>query len=97
MPHHSPPHAAYTGAVASREFWNTVHEDDKPRWFRRVVRREPTRRRSGPLAWRPAELWAALRAHLGLGRDALEGPIDSAEALARFLDERASFLAQTSL
>jgi hypothetical protein len=74
-----------------------VHEDDKPRWFRRVVRREPTRRRSGPLAWRPAELWAALRAHLGLGRDALEGPIDSAEALARFLDERASFLAQTSL
>ncbi|MCE3284251.1 MAG: esterase, partial [Steroidobacteraceae bacterium] len=30
-------------------------------------------------------------------REALEGPIDSTAALARFLDERASFLAQTSL
>jgi hypothetical protein len=44
-----------------------------------------------------ARLWASLRAHLGLRRDALEGPIDSAEALQRFLGERASFVAQTSL
>jgi len=74
-----------------------VHENDKPRWFRRVVRREPSRRGAGSLSWRPAELWAALRAHLGLRREALEGPIDSSDALQRFLDERASFLAQTSL
>ena len=38
-----------------------------------------------------------LRSYLGLQREALEGPIDSAESLGRFLDERASFLAQTSL
>jgi hypothetical protein len=97
MPHHSPPRAPYTGVVASREGWKTVHEDDKPRWFRRVVRREPPRRGSGSLSWRPTELWAAVRSHLGLQRDALERPIDSAAALTRFLDERASFIAQTSL
>ena len=74
-----------------------MHRDDKPRWFRRVGRREPPQRGSGSPPWRPAELWAALRSHLGLQRDALAGPIDSAEALGRFLDERASFLAQTSL
>ena len=74
-----------------------MHQDDKPRWFRRVVRRDPPRRGPGPLPWRPAQLWAAVRSHLGLRREALEGPIDSAEALGRFIDERASFLAQTSL
>lgn len=46
---------------------------------------------------RIAQLWASVRAHLGLRREALEGPIDSAEALGRFLAERASFIAQTSL
>lgn len=74
-----------------------MQQDDKSRWFRRVVRRDPPGREPGPLPWRPAQLWAALRSHLGLRREALEGPIDSAEALGRFLDERASFLAQTSL
>jgi hypothetical protein len=34
---------------------------------------------------------------MGLGRDAQPEPIDSAESLARFLDKRASFVAQTSL
>jgi hypothetical protein len=38
-----------------------------------------------------------LRSYVGLRREALEGPIDSGAALARFLEERASFLAQTSL
>ncbi|HET7202255.1 MAG TPA: hypothetical protein VFI92_02695 [Steroidobacteraceae bacterium] len=42
-------------------------------------------------------LWATLRSHLGLGRRALAGAIDTPETLARFLDERASFVAQTSL
>ena len=75
-----------------------MSDDDKPRWFRRVVRREPPQRASVPAtSWRPGELWAMLRSYLGLQREALEGPIDSAESLGRFLDERASFLAQTSL
>jgi hypothetical protein len=75
-----------------------VSEDDKPRWFRRVVRREPGQPSSAPGSpWRPADLWATLRSYIGLRREALEGPIDSTAALARFLDERASFLAQTSL
>jgi hypothetical protein len=76
---------------------STVPQDDKPRWFRRVVRREPPRRGTVTLPWSAADLWSALRTHLGLKREALEGPIDSSEALGRFLDERASFLAQTSL
>ena len=42
-------------------------------------------------------LWATLRAHLGLGREAHAGRVDSPETLARFVDERASFVAQTSL
>lgn len=42
-------------------------------------------------------LWATLRAHLGLGRAEFAGPIDAPARLARFLDERASFVAQTSL
>ena len=71
---------------------------DKPR-FRRVVRRE----RSGDhtaVSWsslRPSELWSTVRAYIGLGREAPAEPIDTPEALARFLDQRASFVAQTSL
>jgi len=48
-------------------------------------------------ALRPAELWTTLRSYLGMGREAAPEPIDSPEALARFLDKRASFVAQTSL
>lgn len=74
-------------------------ENDPPRWFRRVVRRVAARPDVTPRASeaRPAGFWSTLRAYVGLQREALEGPIDSAEALARFLGERASFLAQTSL
>lgn len=42
-------------------------------------------------------LWTTLRSHLGLGRRQFAGRIDSPESLARFLDERGSFVAQTSL
>lgn len=38
-----------------------------------------------------------IRSYLGLGREALPQPLDTPEALARFIDERASFIAQTSL
>jgi hypothetical protein len=46
---------------------------------------------------RPAELWATVRSYIGLGREATAESIDTPEALARFLDKRASFVAQTSL
>lgn len=42
-------------------------------------------------------LWATVRQYIGLGRGAAADPIDTPEALARFLDQRASFVAQTSL
>jgi hypothetical protein len=67
--------------------------------FRRVVRRPGSDDRTG-LAWsslRPAELWSTLRSYVGLGREAAQEPIDTPEALALFLDKRASFVAQTSL
>jgi hypothetical protein len=71
---------------------------DKPN-FRRVVRRttsaEPSRMLWSSL--RPAEIWATFKSYVGLGREALPERIDSPEALARFLDKRASFVAQTSL
>jgi len=65
----------------------------------RIVRRQRSGEGSG-LSWsalRPAELWTTLRSYLGLGREAAPEPIDTPEALARFLDKRASFVAQTSL
>jgi hypothetical protein len=71
---------------------------DKPR-TRRVVRRERSDE-SARVSWadlRPAELWATVRSYLGLGREATPETIDTPEALARFLDKRASFVAQTSL
>lgn len=71
---------------------------EKPRGPR-IVRRKPSadRRSWSWAALRPAELWDTLRAHLGLGRAAPPEPIRSPEALGRFLDTRASFIAQTSL
>lgn len=42
-------------------------------------------------------IWATIKSYLGLGRPIRQQPIDSIEALSRFLDERASFVAQTSL
>jgi hypothetical protein len=77
---------------------NSMSESDKPR-FRRVVRRPvPT----APSGWswsslRPAEIWAIFKTYVGLGRVAKAELIDSPEALARFLEQRASFVAQTSL
>jgi hypothetical protein len=65
---------------------------------RRVVRRPQSERR--PFTWsslRPAEIWETFRSYFGLGRAAPPEPIDTPEALARFLDTRASFIAQTSL
>jgi hypothetical protein len=75
-----------------------VSESDKP-GFRRVVPRPRKNERGAKswTAWGPAEIWATIRAHLGLGREALPEPIDSPDALARFIDKRASFIAQTSL
>jgi 2'-5' RNA ligase len=67
--------------------------------FRRVVRRPRSAEDTAP-SWsplRPAELWATLRSYFGLGREAAQEPIDTPEALSRFLDKRASFVAQTSL
>jgi hypothetical protein len=64
----------------------------------RVVRRKPQERPSW--SWsslNPAEIWNTLRTYFGLGRAARPEPIDSPEALGRFLNTRASFIAQTSL
>jgi hypothetical protein len=65
----------------------------------RIVRREPPQPGT---AWswsllHPATLWATVRPYLGLGREHVPEPISSPESLARFLDSRASFVAQTSL
>lgn len=75
-----------------------MSESDKPR-FRRVVRRAPSSSR-GRLSWadfRPSELLGTLRAYFGLGRAAPPEPIVDPDTLARFIDARASFIAQTSL
>lgn len=71
---------------------------DKPS-FRRVVRRQTSADAYGS-SWsdlRPARLWATIRSYIGLGGEAAPEPVDTPEALARFLDTRASFVAQTSL
>jgi hypothetical protein len=49
------------------------------------------------LSLRPAELLDTFRSYLGLGRASKLGPIDTPEALAHFIETRASFIAQTSL
>lgn len=71
-----------------------MSEFDKPR-FRRVVPREASR--SNIASMRPAEIWTMLKTYFGFGRKIKQEPIDSPAALARFIDERASFVAQTSL
>lgn len=71
-----------------------MSESDKPR-FRRVVRRDAARTKTELMG--PKELWTTIKAYFGLGRRVRQQPIDSAEALTGFLDERASFVAQTSL
>ena len=67
--------------------------------FRRVVQRQASgdETRSPWSDLRPAELWATIRSYVGLGREASPEPVDTPAALARFLDTRASFVAQTSL
>lgn len=75
-----------------------MSESDKPR-FRRVVRRAPSGSR-GRLSWadfKPSELLGTLRAYFGLGRAAPPEPIVDSAGLARFIDSRSSFIAQTSL
>jgi len=62
----------------------------------RIVRRTTA---PEPFSWallRPATLWDMLRAYFGFSRRE-QPPIDSQAALVQFLDERASFVAQTSL
>lgn len=64
----------------------------------RIVPRQPSKRQR--FSWRsirPAELLDTFRSYFGLGRAARLGPIDTPEALAHFLETRASFIAQTSL
>jgi len=66
---------------------------------RRIVRRPRSADGAG-LSWsdlRPAAIWATVRSYVGLGREAALEPIDTPEALGRFLDKRASFVAQTAL
>jgi hypothetical protein len=75
-----------------------MSDSDKPR-HPRVVRR-PRSAERGRWSWstlRPTELWRTIRPYFGLGRTAPPEPITTPEALARFLDTRASFIAQTSL
>jgi hypothetical protein len=72
-----------------------MSDPDKPR-HRRIVRRQP----SAPgerLSFRPGEIWRTFKAYFGLGRASKAEPIDNPEALARFLETRASFISQTSL
>jgi hypothetical protein len=64
---------------------------------RRVVPRTPSKRSFSWRDLRPAELLETFRTYFGLGRAAKLGPIGTPEALAEFLDTRASFIAQTSL
>lgn len=69
------------------------------RRFRRIVRRQPETA-APPAAWpglRPSGLWATLRTYLGLAREVPSEPIAAPGALARFVETRASFVAQTSL
>lgn len=49
------------------------------------------------LLLRPAVVWTALREYLGIGRRRRPEPVRDLESLQRFLDTRASFVAQTSL
>ena len=71
-----------------------MSEIDKPR-FRRVVRREKPSSDAAPVS--ASEIWTSIKTYFGFGRKLKQSPIDSPDALARLIDERASFVAQTSL
>lgn len=65
---------------------------------RRIVRRQQNSGARFSLdALRPRELFSMLRSYFGLGDAARMGPIDTPEALAHFIESRASYMAQTSL
>ena len=49
------------------------------------------------LVARPGELWATFREYVGVGRRRRLEPVTDSDSLARFLQTRASFVAQTSL
>lgn len=53
-------------------------------------------RRFGELG-KPAALWGLVREYIGLGRRRRKEPVDSPIRLRKFLETRASFVAQTSL
>jgi hypothetical protein len=73
-----------------------MSEFDKNR-SRRIVRRLPSKDRE-KWSWPdPAQLWSMLKSYFGAGRAAPPEPLATPDALARFLDTRASFVAQTSL
>ncbi len=71
---------------------------DKPRGPR-IVRRSPPGEgsRFSLSVLLPSRLLQTLRSYFGLGRAAPPEPIASPAALVRFIDTRASFIAQTSL
>lgn len=73
-----------------------MSEFDKPAAWRIVPRMRPSEDAPKEPERRPGEIWTAIRTLLGFGRKP-DAPIDSQAALSRFLDERASFVAQTSL
>jgi hypothetical protein len=65
----------------------------------RIIHRAQTTSGDG-LSWsllNPLALWSTIRPYLGLGGGAAAEPIGTRDALARFIDSRASFVAQTSL
>lgn len=73
--------------------------EPNPSRFRRVVRRTSPPERA-PLSWSaltPARLWDTFKVYFGLSQTHAAQRIDTPDALARFLDTRASFVAQTSL
>jgi len=64
----------------------------------RIVRRQSASAPRFSLAsLHPGELLPMLRSYFGLGGASRLGPIDSPEALADFIETRASYMAQTSL
>jgi hypothetical protein len=70
----------------------------KPAGQRIVPRHVPERRE--PFAWsalRPDRLWRTVKHYLGFTRPSRAEPIRDRAALARFIDTRASHVAQTSL
>jgi hypothetical protein len=75
--------------------------DSRKSQSRRVVRRhQPAdggRGQPSLLSLRPGELWRLLKSYVGLDRNSREQPIRDRAELMRFIDTRASFMAQTSL